>query len=121
MTLRDPGVHLEDIEHDAEAAMRFAAGFDLAAYLADDKTRAAVERALESCAEAMRQLDRIAPGVARSIPHARAIIGFRDILAHGCAGLDHTKVFAVVTADAPELLRAARAALKAFPDPGPPD
>ena len=54
MTLRDPGVHLEDIEHYAEAAMRFAAGCDLAAYLADDKTRAAVERALEICGGAFR-------------------------------------------------------------------
>jgi len=121
MTLRDPGVHLEDIEHYVEAAMRFAAGFDLAAYLADDKTRAAVERASEVCGEAMRQLDRIAPDVARSIPHAREIIGFRNILAHGYAGLDHAKVFAVVTQDAPELLGAVRAALKAFPDPGPQD
>jgi len=118
MTLRHPGVHLEDIEHYAEAAMRFAAGCDLAAYLADDKTRAAVERALEICGEAMRQLDRIAPDVARSIPHAREIIGFRNILAHGYAGLDHAKVFGVVTRDAPELLHAVREALQAFPDPG---
>lgn len=121
MTLRDPGVHLEDIERYAEAAMRFTAGFDLAAYLADDKTRAAVERALEICGEALRQLDRIAPAVAQRIPRAREIIGFRNILAHGYAGLDHTRVFHFVTLDAPPLLHAVRAALKAFPDPGPQD
>ena len=52
---------------------------------------------------------------------ARKIIGFRNILAHGYAGLDHTKVFGVVTQDAPELLRAVRAALQAYPDPSPQD
>ncbi len=66
MTLRDHGVYLEDIEHHPEAAMRFAADCDLTAYLAGDKTRAAVERALEICGEAMRQLDRIAPDVAKA-------------------------------------------------------
>lgn len=118
MTLRDPGVYLEDIERYAAAAMRFAAGFDLAAYLADDKTRAAVERALEVGGEAMRQLDRIAPELAQRIPHAREIIGFRNILAHGYATLDHRKVFRVVTEDVPDLLSAVRSALKDFPDPG---
>lgn len=118
MTLRDPGVYLEDIERYAEAATRFVAGLDLSAYLADDKTRAAVERALEVCGEAMRQLDHTAPDVVRRIPHARELMGFRNILAHGYAALDHRTVFSIVTKDAPDLLRAVRAALKAFPDPG---
>ena len=44
MPQRDPGVHLEDIEHHAEAAVRFVATYSLEQYLADEKTRAAVER-----------------------------------------------------------------------------
>jgi len=75
--------------------------YDLPEYLADDKTRAAVERVLEICGEALRQLDRTAPDIARTIPHAREIIGFRNILAHGYAGLDHAKVFAAVNRDTP--------------------
>lgn len=73
MTLRDPGVHLEDIERYAEAAMRFTAGFDLAAYLADDKTRAAVERAWKSAAKPCANSSRIAPDVAQRIrTHAKS-------------------------------------------------
>lgn len=94
MTRRDPGVYLEDIERYSEAAMRFVAGSELADYLCDDKTRAAVERALEVCGEAMRQLDRIAPEIARRLPHARDVIGFRNILAHGYAQLDHARSIA---------------------------
>ena len=122
MPLRDPGVYLEDIERYASAAMRFAAGYSLEQYLADEKTRAAVERALEICGEALRKLTELAPEVAKEIPHGRDIIGFRNILAHGYADLDHAKVYAIAITDAPRLLQAVRAALTAFPDPslGPP-
>jgi uncharacterized protein with HEPN domain len=81
MPQRDPGVYLEDIEHYAAAAVRFTSGFSLEQYLADEKTRAAVERVLEVCGEAMTNLYRVAPTVAETIPHARDIIGFRNILA----------------------------------------
>ena len=91
MPQRDPGVYLEDIEHYAAAAVRFTSGFSLEQYLADEKTRAAVERVLEVCGEAMSNLYRVAPAVAETIPHARDIIGFRNILAHGYAELDHNK------------------------------
>jgi len=47
MPQRDPGVYLEDIEYYADAAVRFVATYDLEQYLADEKTRAAVERVLE--------------------------------------------------------------------------
>jgi uncharacterized protein with HEPN domain len=93
MPQRDPGVYLEDIEHYAAAAVRFTSGFSLEQYLADEKTRAAVERVLEVCGEAMSNLYRVAPAVAATIPHARDIIGFRNILAHGYAELDHNKVY----------------------------
>jgi uncharacterized protein with HEPN domain len=93
MSQRDPGVYLEDIEHYAAAAIRFTSGLSLEQYLADEKTRAAVERVLEICGEAMNGLYRIAPSVAEKIPHARDIIGFRNILAHGYAELDHNKVY----------------------------
>ena len=71
MPQRDPGVYLEDIEHYAAAATRFADGYSQAQYLADEKTRAAVERALEICGEALRQLHRVAPEIADQIPYAR--------------------------------------------------
>jgi len=80
MTQRDPGVYLEDIEYYANAAVRFISGYSLDQYLADEKTRAAVERVLEICGEAMNNLHKIAPTTADGIPHSRAIIGFRTSL-----------------------------------------
>jgi len=117
MPQRDPGVYLEDIEHYAAAAVRFIANFSLEEYLADDKTRAAVERALEVCGEAMNALYKAAPDIAKAIPHARDIIGFRNVLAHGYAEIDHHKVYDIAIRHAPALLIAVRSALKAFPDP----
>jgi uncharacterized protein YutE (UPF0331/DUF86 family) len=46
---------------------------------------------LEVCGGALNQLYRITPAVAEKIPHARDIIGFRNILAHGYAELDHSQ------------------------------
>jgi uncharacterized protein with HEPN domain len=120
MTQRDPGVYLEDVEHYASAAVRFIADYSLDQYLADEKTRAAVERVLELCGEAMSNLNKVAPTVAEGIPHYRAVIGFRNILAHGYAELDHNKVYDIAVNHAPELLDAVRKALKDFPTPGQP-
>ena len=117
MPQRDPGVYLEDIEHYAAAAVRFTSGLSLEQYLADEKTRAAVERVLEVCGEAMANLYRVTPAIAETIPHARDIIGFRNILAHGYAELDHHKVYKIAIAHAPQPLLAVQDALKGFPDP----
>ena len=46
-----------------------------------------MERVPEVCGEAMSNLYRVAPAIAETIPHARDIIGFRNILAHGYAEL----------------------------------
>jgi uncharacterized protein with HEPN domain len=77
MPQRDPGVYLEDIEHYAAAAIRFTSGFSLEQYLADEKTRAAVERVLEVCGEAMNSLYRVAPAVAEKIPHIHMVSNAR--------------------------------------------
>lgn len=79
-----------------------------------------MERVLELCGEAMNNLNKIAPAVAADIPHSRAIIGFRNILAHGYAELDHSKVYDIAVTYAPELLGAVRKALKSFPAPDQP-
>jgi uncharacterized protein with HEPN domain len=63
MPQRDPGVYLEDIEYYADAAIRFIATYSLEQYLADEKTRAAVERVLEICGEAMNGSYKVAPAV----------------------------------------------------------
>ena len=117
MPQRDPGVYLEDIEYYADAAVRFIGRYSLEQYLADEKTRAAVERVLEICGEAMNGLYKVAPSIAEKIPHSRDVIGFRNILAHGYAEIDHNKVYDIAVRHAPDLLAAVRDALKAFPEP----
>lgn len=62
---------------------------------------------------------KVAPKVAERIPHARDIIGFRNILAHGYAEVDHSKVYDIAVRHAPQLLTAVREALKEFPEPKP--
>ena len=101
----------------AELAIRFTTALSLEQYLEDDKTRAAVERVLEVCGEALNRLYLIAPAVAEKIPHVRDIIGFRNILAHGYAELDHRKVYNIAIAHVPALLLAVREALRDFPAP----
>lgn len=118
MPQRDPGVYLEDIERYAAAAIRFVGGCSLEQYLADEKTRAAVERVLEICGEAMNGLYKVAPTIAEKIPRSRDIIGFRNILAHGYAEIDHNKVYDIAVRHAPDLLAAVGDALKEFPEPG---
>jgi len=117
MPQRDPGVYLEDIEYYAAAAVRFISTYSLEQYLTDEKTRAAVERVLEICGEAMNNLYKVAPTIAEGIPHTRDIIGFRNILAHGYVELDHNKVYDIAVKHVPELLSEVQKALKAFPDP----
>ena len=120
MPQRDPGVYREDIEHYAGSAIRFTSGISLEQYLVDEKTQAAVERVLEICGEAMSNLYKVAPDIAAGIPHARNIVGFRNILAHGYAELDHNKVYDIAVRYAPDLLAATREQLKLFPDPSAP-
>jgi uncharacterized protein with HEPN domain len=117
MAPRDPGVYLEDIEHYAELAVRFTSGISLAQYITDEKTRAAVERVLEICGEALGHLSKSAPTIAATIPYTREIIGFRNILAHGYAELDHAKVYDIAIVHAPQLLNSVRQALKSYPAP----
>lgn len=113
----DPGVYLEDIERYAAAAIRFVGGQTLNQYLSDDKTRAAVERSLEIVGEVMRKLDQHAPQISAQIPHAKSIIGFRNVLAHGYAEVDDEKVFRIAKEDAPDLLASVRRILKDYPEP----
>jgi uncharacterized protein with HEPN domain len=117
MPQRDPGVYLEDIEHYVTLAVRFISGCSLDQYLADEKTRAAVERVLEMCSEAMNNLYKVAPDIAGAIPHSRDSVGFRNILAHGYSELDHRKVYDIAVTHAPKLLAATQEKLKLFPDP----
>ncbi len=72
---------------------------------------------IEHYAAAAVRFTKFAPAVGETIPHARDVIGFRNILAHGYAELDHAKVFEIAIVHAPALLLAAQEALKQYPAP----
>jgi len=90
---------LWDAHTAAERLARFTAGRDLAAYLADEMLRAAVERQFEVIGEALAGLRRADPGLAAGIPDLPRVVAFRNVLVHGYATVDDRLVWAVVERD----------------------
>ena len=107
---------LEDIRVAAGDALAMAAGKTYDEYLANKQLRYAVERCFEIAGEALTQLNRIDPTVAQQITDWRAIIGFRNVLVHGYAVVQHDKTWDIVTNELPLLLREATELLAVEPD-----
>ena len=79
----DPRVLLTDIEQAGADIESFTDGMDTAAYAADARTQAAVERKFEIIGEAVNRLQKLHPNLADRIPEVRKIVDFRNVLAHG--------------------------------------
>jgi uncharacterized protein with HEPN domain len=90
---------LWDAQHAADRVSRFTAGKTFDDYLADELLRSAVERQLGIVGEALSQLRRIDPATAGAISQIARVIGFRNILVHGYATLDHRVVWGVIERD----------------------
>ena len=71
-----------DIREAIEDIQKFTEEMTFENYLADDKTRAAVERKFEIVGEACTRLRDRAPDIFETIPEAPQIIGFRNRLIH---------------------------------------
>lgn len=65
--------------------------------------RSAVERQFEIIGEALRQLERIAPHLARELPELSQAIAFRNILIHGYTTIDDRTVWRTVQESLPAL------------------
>jgi uncharacterized protein with HEPN domain len=96
---------LEDIRVAATDALEMAAGKTFDEYVSNKQLRFAVERCFEIAGEALSQLNKINPDVARCITDWRDIIGFRNVLIHGYAVVQHDKTWDIVTSELPVLLR----------------
>ena len=107
---RDPRAYLWDARESADAIAEFVSGRTLDDYLADRMLRAAVERQFEIIGEALRQLEKTAPDLARELPELRQIVAFRNILIHGYTAIDDRTVWRTVQESLPAL-RARLAAL----------
>jgi uncharacterized protein with HEPN domain len=82
---------LRDMHDAAKKATRFTAGKSEAQYASDEQLRWSVERGFEIIGEALTQLRKMDSATAESITDWRAIIGFRNVLIHGYAAIDHRK------------------------------
>jgi len=93
---RDPRTYLDDMEVSARHVLRMASGKDFSDYTSNDQFRWAVERQLSILGEALYQLNRHFPELAKRVPDARRIINFRHVLIHGYAQVQDSVVWGIV-------------------------
>jgi uncharacterized protein with HEPN domain len=115
---RDPRAFLWDVQQAADAIDQFVAGLDATGYAENPLVSAAVERKFEIIGEALNQLAKVSPDLARQLPHLREIIGFRNVLIHGYATINHARVWQIAQTSLPGLRTAVSALLAEL---GPPD
>ena len=100
---RDARAFLWDVQSAAAAILDFVAGLDADAYAASDVIHSAVERKFEIIGEALSQLAKLDPVLARRIPNMREIISFRNLLIHGYATVEHDRVWRTAQQSLPGL------------------
>jgi uncharacterized protein with HEPN domain len=103
------------LEHIQEAAGFIdadTAGLTFDAFLADRRTRQAVERNFEIMGEAVNRLRRHAPEIAERISASNQIVGFRNQLSHGYDRIDYPTVWRAVQEALPELRSEVEALLR---------
>jgi uncharacterized protein with HEPN domain len=109
---RDPRAFLWDVQQAVVAIQEFTHGMDSTSYADSALVRSAVERQFEIIGEALNRLSKAAPDLAQEVPNLREIIGFRNILIHGYASVDHGRVWQISVELAPKLKLAVSALLE---------
>lgn len=94
---------LGDISHHSAFIIDACTGRSSDDYASDEMLRLAVERSFEIIGEALNRLHRHDPDSAGRISHSSAIIGFRNILAHGYDIVEDAQVWKVIIEDLPVL------------------
>ena len=100
---REPAVYLWEVEQAAGNVCDFTAARTLPDLEGDLLQSSAVERQMQNMGEALAQLDRAFPAIAKKIPNLADIVGFRNILVHGYRDLDYATVWMTITRDVPLL------------------
>ena len=95
--------YLYDIAEAGRLIETFTAGKTFADYERDAMLRSAVERQFEIIGEALAQLAKLDEALVARITEYRRIIAFRNIIAHGYAGVDHRTVWDIVESKLPTL------------------
>lgn len=113
---RRPDVFLELALLALRRVCEFLGERSLSTYLGDALCQSAVERQLEIAGDALGQLRKTAPEIFARIPDGDLIVAFRNVLAHGYAALDHTRVYQTAAVEAPALLKTLEQLLAEFPE-----
>ena len=99
----DPRAYLWDARESADAIASFVRGRTFKDYRTDMMLRSAVERQFEIIGEALRQLQKTAPDLARELPELPQAIAFRNILIHGYTAIEDRTVWRTVQESLPAL------------------
>jgi len=106
--------HLWDMLDTARETIALMEGFTLAKLLADGRTRRALERTLEVLGEVASRVSARTRNRHPDIPWSQ-IVGQRNVIAHGYAVLDYSRLFETVTRDLPGLVERLEAILERLP------
>ena len=102
---REARKYLVDVQTAVRRLEAYTAGKRFADYEADGMLRDAVERRFEIIGVALSELASLDEDLAARISEYPRIIGFRNVLAHGYAQVDHRIVWNIVQNDLPVLAR----------------
>ena len=100
---RDPRALLWQAREASADVEAFVAGVDFETYAASPLVHSAVERKLQIAGEALAQLRKLDPALAARIPSVEKIIGFRNILVHAYAVVEHERVWLIARHAIPSL------------------
>jgi len=102
MPFSDPQRHLHDVLEAIDRIGEFVGDMDFAAYQADEKTKAAVERKIQILTEAIIRLDDESPGAYPEID-LKGFRGMGNLLRHSYHRIDDRIVWGTVKEDLPPL------------------
>ncbi len=117
---RDPRAYLWDIQQGCANVQSFLLNISLSEYQGSLLLRSAVERQLQNIGEALAQLAKLDPGLAARVPDYRPLIGFRNVLVHGYATLNHDEVWRAIAESLPPLQQAVNLLLAGLSAQDPP-
>lgn len=101
--LRDIAAYLYDIIDACDSIASILNGISFEAYVELREKRSAVEREFIIVGEASSTLAKFSPEKFNRLSDGRKAIGFRNILTHNYASIDHETVYETALQDVPKL------------------
>jgi uncharacterized protein with HEPN domain len=103
--MRDIAAYLCDIIDACDSIASILTGISIEAYVMRREKRSAVEREFIVIGEAVSMLAKFWPDKFKRLSDGRKAIGFRNILTHNYASVDHETVYETALHDVPKLRR----------------